>query len=110
MKEQYESHDFALQRISFLFFSREEERKHVHVQSPDGEAKYWLEPKVELASNHKYSNSHLKEIEATIRKHSDDFIKKWERQALLMCLNAERIEPYSKEKAIEIWRRYYADE
>jgi hypothetical protein len=26
----------------FFFFSREEERMHVHVVSGDGEAKYWL--------------------------------------------------------------------
>ena len=35
----------------FYFFSREETRMHVHVQGP-GEAKYWLEPAVELAHNY----------------------------------------------------------
>lgn len=35
----------------FYFFSREETRMHVHVQGPDGEAKFWLEPSVELAQN-----------------------------------------------------------
>jgi len=39
------------QRFRFFFFSREEERKHVHVESPEGEAKFWLEPTVELAMN-----------------------------------------------------------
>ncbi|WP_430755078.1 DUF4160 domain-containing protein [Magnetovirga frankeli] len=33
----------------FFFFSREEERMHVHVISSDGETKYWLEPEIELA-------------------------------------------------------------
>ncbi len=33
----------------FYFFSREETRMHVHVQGSDGEAKYWLEPSIELA-------------------------------------------------------------
>jgi len=28
----------------FHFFSREEDRIHIHVVSPDGEAKFWLEP------------------------------------------------------------------
>jgi hypothetical protein len=32
----------------FFFFSREEERLHIHVQSPDGEAKFWIEPRIEL--------------------------------------------------------------
>lgn len=29
----------------FFFFSREERRMHVHVQSADGEAKFWIEPR-----------------------------------------------------------------
>jgi hypothetical protein len=33
------------------FFSREERRGHVHVQHADGEAKFWIEPTVELAAN-----------------------------------------------------------
>lgn len=33
----------------FYFFSREETRPHVHVQTPDGEAKFWISPEVELA-------------------------------------------------------------
>ena len=33
----------------FYFFSREELRPHVHVHHADGEAKFWLEPKIELA-------------------------------------------------------------
>ena len=34
----------------FFFFSREEQRIHVHVSHPDGEAKFWLTPDVQLAS------------------------------------------------------------
>jgi len=33
----------------FFFFSREETRRHVHVSSAAGEAKFWLEPEIELA-------------------------------------------------------------
>ena len=36
----------------FFFFSREEARLHIHVESPEGEAKFWIEPKIELARNH----------------------------------------------------------
>jgi hypothetical protein len=35
----------------FYFFSREETRKHVHVHHAAGEAKFWLEPEIELARN-----------------------------------------------------------
>jgi hypothetical protein len=34
----------------FYFFSREEPRIHVHVYHANGEAKFWLEPTVELAA------------------------------------------------------------
>jgi hypothetical protein len=30
----------------FYFNSREESRMHIHVETPDGEAKFWLEPLV----------------------------------------------------------------
>ena len=33
----------------FFLFSREEPRMHVHVQAQAGEAKFWLEPDIELA-------------------------------------------------------------
>ena len=33
---------------------------HVHIVLGDGEAKYWLEPEIELAKNHKYSRKQLK--------------------------------------------------
>lgn len=36
----------------FFFFSREESRMHVHIVSGDGEAKFWLEPDLELAKYH----------------------------------------------------------
>ena len=35
--------------IGSLFFSREESRMHVHILPGDGEAKYWLEPEIELS-------------------------------------------------------------
>lgn len=35
----------------FYFFSREESRMHVHVQGQNGEAKFWLEPVIEVAQH-----------------------------------------------------------
>jgi hypothetical protein len=35
----------------FYFFSREEPQPHVHVQHETGEAKFWLEPTIEVAQN-----------------------------------------------------------
>ncbi len=50
----------------FLFFSREELRMHVHALSPDGEAKFWLEPELELARNDGFTRAELREIERII--------------------------------------------
>ena len=44
---------FRVGRLRFYFFSREETRMHVHVQHPTGEAKFWLEPEIELARNYR---------------------------------------------------------
>ena len=63
----------------FFFFSREEERIHVHIVSEDGEAKFWLEPEIELAKNYHYSRRQLKEIESLIEAHYDELIGAWQR-------------------------------
>jgi hypothetical protein len=64
-------------RFRFFFFSREEERKHVHVESPEGEAKFWLEPTVELAMNQEIRPQDITVIKAYIIEHYDDFIGAW---------------------------------
>ncbi len=61
----------------FFFFSREEKRMHIHIISNDGEAKFWLEPKIELAKNYRFSNKQLKEIESLIEVHHDEFTSAW---------------------------------
>ena len=63
----------------FFFFSREETRMHVHVTCPAGEAKYRLEPEIELAKNHKLTRVQLKEIENLIEVHYNDFKSAWEK-------------------------------
>jgi len=40
-----------------FFFSREEARMHVHVAHPDGQAKFWLDPTIELAAVVDYRRS-----------------------------------------------------
>lgn len=63
----------------FFFFSREESRMHVHITCADGEAKFWLEPEIELAKNHNLSRTQLKEIENIIEVHYDEFKNAWEK-------------------------------
>ena len=57
----------------FFFFSLEESRIHVHVYCADGEAKYWLEPQVELARNYRMSRKQLREAKEIVEGHLDEF-------------------------------------
>ena len=50
---------------------------HVHVISGDGEAKFWLEPEIELAKNYRYSRKQLKQIESLIEVHYNELISAW---------------------------------
>lgn len=61
----------------FLFFSREERRVHVHVVSSDGEAKFWLEPQLELARNYRFTSAQLHVIEKIIEAHYDELVAAW---------------------------------
>jgi Domain of unknown function (DUF4160) len=61
----------------FFFFSREEERLHIHVQSPDGEAKFWLDPSIELAKNYGLSDQDLRRVERMIEDHEQEIRDAW---------------------------------
>ena len=61
-----------------FFFSREETRTHVHVHCEDGEAKFWLEPQIELARNQGLSRVQLREIERIIEEHADELTSAWQ--------------------------------
>jgi hypothetical protein len=61
----------------FFFFSREESRIHVHVTHPDGEAKFWLEPRIELAMNQGLSKKQLHEASSLVHDHYEEIIHAW---------------------------------
>jgi hypothetical protein len=61
----------------FFFFSREETRMHVHVVSADGEAKYWLEPELELARNYRFDQQQIRQIQSILERHRDEVIGAW---------------------------------
>ena len=46
----------------FFFFSREKERLHIHVQPADGESKFWIEPRVELARNDQLTQQDMSRV------------------------------------------------
>ena len=61
----------------FFFFSREEPRMHVHVHCADGEAKFWLEPQIELAQNYGLNDRQIRAAETLIRKHENEIRTAW---------------------------------
>jgi hypothetical protein len=61
----------------FFFFSREETRLHIHVQSADGEAKFWVEPSIELARNYGLSAHDLRRVEQSIEEHEQEIRDAW---------------------------------
>ena len=62
----------------FFFFSREETRMHVHVYCGDGEAKFWLEPQIELARNYGLSRQQLKIVEKIIEERQNEIRNAWQ--------------------------------
>ena len=63
----------------FYFFSREEARIHTHVASSEGEAKFWMEPAIELVENHGIPARELSRIEEAIRSHERQIRTAWQR-------------------------------
>ena len=57
----------------FKIYSNEEERMHIHVIYQSHDAKYWLEPKVELAKNNGIPEHKLNEIKKIVEKYADRF-------------------------------------
>ena len=62
----------------FFFFSREESRIHIHVTHTDDEAKYWLEPTIELAMNQGLSQKQLAEALSLVRQHHEEILNAWQ--------------------------------
>jgi hypothetical protein len=52
---------------------------HVHVFSPDGEAKFWLQPQIELALNKGLRAVELNELQRIIQERQDEIRQHWHR-------------------------------
>ncbi len=70
---------FRYRSYRFYFFSREEPRMHVHVFSPDGEAKFWLEPEIELAVSKGLKSVELSELLRIVEERQDEIRNHWRR-------------------------------
>jgi hypothetical protein len=70
---------FRYRNYRFYFFSREEPRMHVHVLSPDGEAKFWLEPVIELALSKGLKAVELAELQRIVQERQNEIRDHWRR-------------------------------
>jgi len=61
----------------FFFFSNErDEPPHVHVESGDGYAKFWLSP-VGLAESRGYDAAEVRDLLTIVREHRDNMEQRW---------------------------------
>jgi hypothetical protein len=63
----------------FFFFSREEPRIHVHVYCSQGEAKFWIEPEIELEDNYGLRGPDLQTARRLIEEHEDEIRDAWDK-------------------------------
>jgi hypothetical protein len=68
---------FRYKNYRFFFFSREESRMHIHVLSPQGEAKIWIEPAIALERSVGYNNSQISEVLEQVEEHRDEIESRW---------------------------------
>jgi len=61
----------------FHFFSKEEKRIHIHIASPYGEAKFWLEPTISLVNSTGFSKKQLNLLQKMVEKHKNEIIENW---------------------------------
>ena len=52
---------------------------HIHVISPEGEAKFWLEPRVELAVNNNLRPIEVRELERIVEERQHEIRQSWQR-------------------------------
>ncbi len=62
----------------FYFFSREEPRMHVHVHCADGEAKFWLEPAIELAQTSGMNDRLVRAALLLVQAHEHEIRNAWQ--------------------------------
>ena len=50
---------------------------HIHIYCTDGEAKFWIEPKIELAINYGLDNFQINEIKKIIEERQNEIRHAW---------------------------------
>jgi Domain of unknown function (DUF4160) len=71
---------FRHKGFRFFFYSNEgspREPIHVHIRGNGGEAKFWLQPSVQLASSEGINARTLKELSGTVKENADLIERTW---------------------------------
>ena len=71
---------FRHPNVRFHFFSNEgapREPVHIHAESSDGEAKFWLYPEVRVARSTGYSRRQLLELAELVGQRRDQIERAW---------------------------------
>lgn len=50
---------------------------HVHVYHANGQAKFWLEPDIELAENYGLRSGEIRTAQKLIEEHCDEIRRRW---------------------------------
>jgi hypothetical protein len=70
---------FRAKGLRFFFFSLEEARMHVHVLGEGGEAKVWIEPRIEVATARGFSEKTLGFALKQIEEREGEIREVWNR-------------------------------
>ena len=70
---------FRYKGYRFYFFSREENRIHIHVYCAEREAKFWIIPEVSLSKNFGLPDAQISELKKVIEEHKDEITNAWEK-------------------------------
>lgn len=71
---------FRYKGIRFVFYSNEgdpREPAHIHAESSEGKAKFWLRPEVVIASSGGFSRKQLSEMVEVVKLHRDEIERAW---------------------------------
>ena len=68
---------FHARGFRVYFFSREEQRPHVHVQDATGVAKFWLQPRIELAKSVGLRAQRIRVAQSLVEERFDEIFAAW---------------------------------
>ena len=66
-------------KYRYYFFSREENRKHVHVSCSEGEVKIWLEPEISVAKVVNLNSYQVNEVLNTVKTRHEEINAEWDK-------------------------------